>query len=125
MELNPTYIPDYDAEAFRILSEKPLRSLAHVCDFFSISRNTLDEWRSEYETFNNAINIGLMKGEKKARDILTRLSFRNTKNVNTKLLLTMIEDVYDIRANRIQLSGDKENPFQVTRIERVIVKPNG
>lgn len=112
------YQQKFDRTAYEVLS-KPFRTRKHVCREIGITDETYEQWKTEHRTFRLAIKHGFLTGEANARNQLQRLSVLPTNRINTKLFLTMAEDVYGIGlATDDEVIPDSEKEWKIT-----IVKP--
>lgn len=96
MQLNTEYKDEYAQTAYKILSERGLRSKTHVCSALHCSKETLDKWIAEHESLKNAVDMGLIEGEIKFRKRVSKKAFEPSSKVNTKLILALANDVYKI-----------------------------
>lgn len=102
MKLTTEYKEEFAAIAFQKLSSVPLRDECILCLVFKCSKQTLSLWKSEYEEFRGAIELGLLSGEYKFRELLFTLALVPPKKVNTKLLSILASNVYNITEEQVQ-----------------------
>lgn len=109
MILNTEYKKNYDLIAYNTLSEKGLRSKVHVCSALSCTKETLEKWIKEQESFNNAIELGFIEGEVKFRDKLAEVSLKSSIKVNNNLLQLLADNVYNLhqKPEKVDISINK------------------
>lgn len=114
MEFTTEYREEFAEIAFKKLSNVPLRDENILCLVFRCSKQTIALWKSDHLEFKQAIELGLMTGEYKFRELLFALAMCPSKKVNTKLLTTLASNVYDINEEQVQMiqsaiSGDHKS----------------
>ncbi len=93
----PDYHPEYDDFAYVLLGASPFTTKAHLCEAFQCSNQTLEQWIRANPSFNDRIDQGLAEGEAKARNLLLSASLEPSSKVNTTLLKTLANNVYEIK----------------------------
>lgn len=112
------YYTYFDEVAFEILSSSPFTTKTHLCAAFNCNEHTIDEWAKAHTTFAKAIEQGLVAGEILARELLTQAAFENPTNVNTTLLKTLANNVYDIKdEHNIALKAPDTVSFLIEVVE--------
>lgn len=109
MILNTEYKKHYDLIAYNTLAEKGLRSKIHVCSALKCTKDTLEKWINEQESFRNAIELGFVNGEVKFRDKLAEVSLKSSVKVNNNLLQLLADNVYNLRSKpeKVDISINK------------------
>lgn len=118
MNLTTEYRPDFAQIAFEKLSRVPLRDENILCIVFRCSKQTLSLWKAEYPEFKNAVELGLLTGEYKFRELMFSLSLVPAKKVNTKLLTILASNVYRINEEQVQQIQTVAQNGDMSKIEQ-------
>ena len=80
-----------------------------MCQALKCSKEILETWISNYPSFKNAIDFGLIDGEVIFRDKVSKIALKPTSKINTKLILTLANNVYGIKDEIQQVLIDKSS----------------
>ena len=90
------YNEKYAKVAYKILASSPFTSYSHICSVFSCTLDTLNTWLDTFSEFKKQVQLGLLKSEALARNLLLNLSTEPSSKCNTKLLTLLSSNIYNL-----------------------------
>lgn len=123
MKYNKVYKPEYDVIAYNTLASKSLRGKLHVCSVLRCTKETLDKWMAEKESFKAAVEIGLIDGELRFREKLKELSLRPKNTIDKELILSLAKIAYGPEIEQIEHEKEQELENTLT-IKHLLPKIN-
>lgn len=118
MQFTTQYQERFAEIALKKLACMPLRDENILCLVFRCTKETIAKWKTENESFKQAIEYGLISGEYKFRELLFTLSLLPGKQVNNNILNLLSANVYGIKPDSeisITVGADSLDPETIMK----------